>query len=57
VTSRCADCSRIARVGKVAAGEPILLRAERVRYDDASADLVAHYETAGERNMTEVRKR
>src|ERR1043166_4924369 len=46
-----------ARAGKVAAGEPVLVRADKVRYEEAEADLVAHYETTGSRKLSEVRKR
>jgi len=42
------------REGRVAIGQPILPRADRVRYEEAVADLRAHYETTGERNLEEV---
>jgi len=42
------------REGRVAVGQPILPRADRVRYDEATKDLRQHYETTGERNLEEV---
>jgi integrase len=42
------------REGRVATGQPILQRADRVRYDEAAKDLRQHYETTGERNLEEV---
>ena len=45
------------REGQVAAGLPILPRADRVRYDEAAADLRQHYRTTGSRDLTEVEKR
>jgi integrase len=46
-----------AREGQVAAGLPVLPRAERVKYDEAAADLRQHYRTTGSRDLTEVEKR
>lgn len=45
------------REGRVAAGMPVLPRADRVRYEEAAADLRQHYRTTGSRNMTEAEKR
>lgn len=42
------------REGKAASGEPVLRRADRVRYDEAAADLRRHYETTGERDLDEA---
>ena len=42
------------RVGRVAAGQPILPRVDRVTYDDAAKDLRAHYETTGSRDLEEA---
>lgn len=58
-TERHSDALRFltARVGKVAAGEPVLLRADKIRYEEAEADLRAHYEATGSRKLPEVEKR
>jgi integrase len=45
------------RVGRIAAGEVLPPRLNRVTYDEARADLVLHYETTGERDLVEVSKR
>ena len=45
------------REGAVATGQPILPRADRVRYDEAAAALRAHYTTTGSRNLVEAEKR
>src|SRR2546426_10929508 len=45
------------REGRVAAGLPMLPRADRVRYDEAAKDLRAHYETTGSRDPDEAAKR
>jgi integrase len=42
------------REGKVHAGEPILPRADQVKYDELAADLVTHYQTSGKRDETEA---
>jgi integrase len=41
------------REGRVATGQPILPRADKVRYEDAAEDLKAHYRTTGCRNTEE----
>jgi integrase len=41
------------REGKAASGEPVLRRADRVRYEEAAKDLRAHYEATGTREMSE----
>jgi integrase len=38
----------------VATGQPILRRADRVRYEEISAELRAHYESTGERDLVEA---
>ena len=38
------------REGCVATGQPMLPRADRVRYEEAAPDLRQHYETTGERD-------
>lgn len=43
-----------ARRGRVATGQPILPRADRVRYDEAAADLRQHYEATGTRGLEEA---
>src|SRR5262249_61963234 len=42
------------RRGRVATGQPILPRADRVRYDEAAADLRQHYEATGTRGLVEA---
>lgn len=42
------------RVGRVATGQPILPRVERVTYEDAAKDLRAYYETTGSRDLEEA---
>jgi hypothetical protein len=41
------------REGRVANGEPMLPRADRVRYQEAAADLRQHYATTGARGLDE----
>jgi hypothetical protein len=43
--------------GKAAAGEPILPRVDRVRYEEIAQDLRRHYETTGERQKAEYEAR
>jgi integrase len=45
------------REGKVVAGEPILPRAERIRYEEVARDLKSHYEATGRRNLKEYEYR
>jgi integrase len=45
------------REGRVAIGQPILPRADRVRYDEAAADLRQHYRTTGSRDVDEAEGR
>ncbi|MDO8475811.1 MAG: hypothetical protein Q7W02_06370 [Candidatus Rokubacteria bacterium] len=45
------------REGRVAIGQPMLPRADRVRYEEATADLRRHYETTGERGTREAARR
>jgi len=40
--------------GRTAAGLPALPRADKIRYEEAAADLRQHYETSGDRNLTEA---
>ena len=42
------------REGRVATGQPILPRADRIRYEEIASDLRDHYQTTGERNLCEV---
>lgn len=42
------------REGRAVAGEPVLPRAGRVRYEEARSDLRTHYETTGSRNLREA---
>jgi len=41
------------RRGRVAQGQPLLPRADRVRYEEAETDLQKHYEATGSRNLSE----
>src|SRR5215470_18503381 len=45
------------REGRVATGQPILPRVDRIRYEEARADLVEHYKTTEDRELgaTEAR--
>ena len=45
------------REGDVAKGQPVLPRAEKVRYEEAAADLRAHYEATGARDLAEYDRR
>jgi len=45
------------REGDVAKGQPVLPRAEKVRYEEAAADLRAHYEATGSRDLGEYDRR
>jgi integrase len=45
------------REGRVATGQPILPRVDRIRYEELSDDLVRHYEATGRRNLREARIR
>lgn len=58
-TDRRREAERILkeREGRVAAGLPVMRRPDRVMYDEAAADLRAHYTTTGSRNLVEVEKR
>lgn len=40
--------------GKVASGQPVLPRVDRIKYDDIAKDLRTHYETSGERGLEEA---
>jgi hypothetical protein len=42
------------RLGKLAAGQPILRRADRITFDELAADLRLHYQTTGCRNLEEA---
>jgi integrase len=48
---------RDARVGKVALGEPILRRADRIAWDEAAQDLRVFYATTGKRDLAEAETR
>src|SRR5262245_56437354 len=45
------------REGRVASGQPILPRADRVRYEEAAADLRRYYATTGSRDIAEAEGR
>ncbi len=46
-----------AREGRVATGQPILPRVDRIRYDEATQDLRQHYQATGRRNLEEAEYR
>lgn len=45
------------REGRLAAGQPVLPRADRVRYEEVATDLRQHYQTTGSRHLVEVEGR
>lgn len=45
------------REGRAATGQPILPRADRVRYEEIAADLRRHYEATGARDVAEYDRR
>lgn len=45
------------REGRVATGQPILPRTDRILYDEIASDLQQHYEASGERDLTEAHHR
>jgi hypothetical protein len=42
------------REGRVAAGQPILQRADRILYEEVAQDLRQYYQTTGPRNLKEA---
>ena len=46
-----------AREGRIALGQPLMPRAERVRYEEIADDLKRYYETTGKRHWREVKAR
>src|SRR5262249_40187667 len=42
------------REGAAAAGQPILPRVDRIRYEEVEEDLRTHYKTTGRRNLKEA---
>src|SRR5437870_2989112 len=42
------------REGRVATGQPVLPRADRIRYEEVAADLRQHYEATGSRDLDEA---
>src|SRR5438094_8871374 len=55
-TNKESEARRFLRIreGRVAAGQPMLPRVDRIRYDEIAADLRRHYETTGERKLDEA---
>jgi len=45
------------REGRLATGQPVLPRADRVRYEEVTNDLRQHYQATGSRDMVEVEGR
>lgn len=58
-TRRESDARRFLkdREGRVAVGQAVLPRADRVRYEEIARDLREHYQTTGARNLKEVETR
>jgi len=58
-TRRESDARRFLkdREGRVAVGQAVLPRADRVRYEEIARDLREHYQTTGARNLREVETR
>ena len=46
-----------AKEGRVATGQPLLPRVERITYDELARDLVQYYKTTGRRRLSEVEDR
>jgi hypothetical protein len=55
-TTEEAEAKRLLRdkVARVTLGEPLVVRAAKVSYDELRADLVAHYTATGERDLEEA---
>ena len=45
------------REGRLATGQPVLPRADRVRYEEVTNDLRQHYQATGSRDMVELEGR
>ena len=45
------------REGRVATGQPVLRRADRISYEEVAKDLREHYQTTGSRNLEEAEYR
>jgi hypothetical protein len=45
------------REGRVAAGQPILRRADRILYEEVAGDLRQYYQSTGSRNLEEAEYR
>ena len=45
------------REGRVATGQPVLPRADKIRYQETANDLRAYYRTTGRRDLVEAEKR
>ncbi len=58
-TNKESEARRILREreGRVAAGQPILPRADRIRYEEVAQDLREHYQTTGSRTTKEAETR
>ncbi len=58
-TEKETEARRVLKVkeGRAATGQPILPRADRVRYEEAETDLLTFYETTGKRDLQEVNYR
>ncbi len=45
------------REGRIASGQPVLPRADRIRYEEVATDLLQHYKTTGSRDLVELNGR
>ncbi len=54
-----AEAKRLLREheGRAASGQPILPRADRIRYEEVARDLRQHYQATGSRNLEEAEDR
>jgi integrase len=53
------EAARVLKVreGRVASGQPVIPRVDRIRYDEIRADLERHYEATGSRDLNEFTRR
>ena len=45
------------REGRIASGQRVLPRADRIRYEEVATDLLQHYKTTGSRDLVELNGR
>ena len=54
---RLAEKALAKREGAIEGGQAVVVRADKIRYEDIRADLITHYEVTGEREAKEYTKR